>query len=406
MRTQAATIWFLLLLAAAGASLGAQEVGRGRATVPPDPWTAGNQVRMQRLGYDSVGGPFAFGSGHDTTAVAELLADEPLLWVETAHFRIGCSLSPLRIRGDFGSEWIESVRTELKQLAGTITELRTDTRELDPWLRVHLIAFRLERLYAEVAANLRDADRDPKATALAGASGNGPFLGMEQKFTVLLVRKASSLARYTRAFCGTESTEPLRWHDRGFGSVLWGAAEETSERLFANDLALHAHLVFNVAHNLYSSYRGHERPLPPWVVVGLGHWHSRKISTRYPAFDRKRDRDRTTDGNFWLWEKRIDSMLRNGTFQPLSTFCAQTDARAFGIEQDVQSWALVSFLMAAWPDPFLRFVRLCKEPTAPPRRGQVAVETRPPQLLAIEQALHLSLPELEAKWREFVLRRK
>jgi hypothetical protein len=257
-----------------------------------------------------------------------------------------------------------------------------------------------------VAANLRESERDPRASALAGRSGNGPFLGMDEKFTVLLVKKASSLARYTRSFCGAETIEPLRYHDRQHGCAFFGAAEETSDRLFANDVALHAHLVFNVAHNLYSSYRGHAQQLPPWVAVGLGHWHARQISKRFPAFDRKYDRDRTVDGNFWLWEKRIESMLKNGTFAPLATFCAQSDASTFGIEQDVQSWALVDYLMAAKPDPFLRFVRLCKEPLALPRRSPDGAEPGPRQLQAIEQALHMSLPELEAKWREFVQKRR
>jgi hypothetical protein len=99
-------------------------------------------------------------------------------------------------------------------------------------------------------------------------------------------------------------------------------------------------------------------------------------------------------------------MLRNGTFEPLATFCAQSDASTFGIEQDVQSWALVSYLMAAQPDPFLRFVRLCKEPVAPGRQPRDGAEQGQLHLQAMERALHLSLPELDAKWREFVLKHK
>ena len=395
----------LLAWLAVGGVAAAQQANAGRAVVPPDPYTAGDAVLRKRLGYTSVGGPFPFGTGQDTAAISELLADEPLLWIETEHFRLGCSLSELRLRGDFGNEWLEQVRGELKQLANRLPQLKADTRVLDPWLRAHLIAMRLEALYDEVAANLRESERDPGATGLAGGDGNGPFLGMNQKFTVLLVKKCSSLARYTRAHQGGESEDPMRRHDVMFDCTFWGAAEETSDRLFANDFALHAHLVFNVAHNLYSSYRGHGHDLPPWVPVGLGHWHARHVTPRFPAYDRKSDRDRVLSTTFWQWDKRVDDMLRNGTFRPLPEFCLLGDSAEFGVEQHVQSWALVDWLMQTRKDQFMRFIRLYKEPFRGRKRAVNVDERRDRQNEAMQKSLRLDPAGLEQAWREFVRKR-
>ena len=88
-----------------------------RKQAGPDPYTGGDRALLERLGYVSLG-PFELGTGHDSTSVEELLGTEPLAWIETAHFRLGCSLSPLLLRGqqDWSKEWIKKVRDEPRLL--------------------------------------------------------------------------------------------------------------------------------------------------------------------------------------------------------------------------------------------------------------------------------------------------
>ncbi|HEX5052501.1 MAG TPA: hypothetical protein VFZ65_12060 [Planctomycetota bacterium] len=380
-----------------------------RRYAPPDPYTEGDEAALRKAGYVSLG-PFPFGSGHDTTAVENLLGTEPLHWIETAHFRIGCALSPLRLKGG-EEDWVAKTKGELKRLSKRLPKLKPDTKELDPWLRTHLIAQRLEDLYAEVMellgvtdASFPEVPDDPASPETF--RGLGPYLGMPQKFTVLLLLRNSSHARYTRAYQGNEMADPLRYHDIPFGCMYYGGAEETANGLFANDLALHTHLVFNVAHNLYSCYRSFSHELPAWLPAGLAHWHARRVSPRFPTYDRKDDRDRTLRSNFWEWDKRAPGLLANNAFEPLSAFLNRASIGEFTLEQHIESWALADFLMDAKKEAFMAFLRAMKDPfhqrlRTPSRRE---VEVRQHDLLV--SIFGVDADGLEKQWRAYVLNQR
>lgn len=380
-----------------------------RAVVPVDPYTQGDPAALKKAGYESLG-PFPFGSGHTSAAVAELLGTEPLAWIETAHFRIGCALSTLPLKNDepWRDDWVARLKVELKRLATRLPRVKTDVKELDPWLRAHLIAQRAEDLYAEALANLGlqefhfpVAGDDP--TAPAAFRGLGPHFGMREKFTILLLRKASSHARYTRAFQTREIADPIRYHDGGFGSMYWGASEETASWLFRHDYALHAHLAFNVSHNLYTCYRSYGHDLPPWLSTGLAHWHSRRVSPRFPTYDRKDDKDKDPRSAFWEWDKRVPGLLKNGAFETVEQLLDRTNAGAFGLEQHIMSWALVDFLMREHKAKGMQFLHLLKEPFHERRRSPSDAELRLRQLDTLKAQLGWTPAEFEQAWRGNVL---
>ena len=388
--------------------LGQKPAPQTRAKVPPDPYLAGSAELRDKAGYVAIG-EFPFGHEVSTKDVSELLGSEPLIWIETAHFRLGSALPPLPMRaiGEGGDEWVTRTRTELKRLAKRLPKVKPDTKELDPWLRAYLMAQRLEDLYAEVQSVLGVTDADFPASAedprLETFRGLGPFLGMPQKFTVLLLQKGSSHARYTRAHHQREIADPIRHHDRTFGCMYWGATLETANALFINDFALHAHLVFNIAHNLYTCYRsfGHEQPA--WLVTGLAHWHSRRISPRFPTYDRKHDEDRSQRTAFWEWDKRVPGMMKNDTFEPLEVFLDRNNAGEFGIEQHIQSWAVVEFLMVAHRAALGNFIRICKHPFHARTKAPTEMELRIRQRDAMQTALGVTPAQLEQQWRQSVL---
>jgi hypothetical protein len=387
----------------------AQTAPSVRAKVPVDPYTQEEPELLQKAGYVSFG-PFPFAGSHTTLEVAELLGTEPIAWIETAHFRIGCALPtlPLKTDADWRDDWVQRLKPELKRLAAKLPRVKPDTRQLDPWLRAHLTAQRLEELYAEVLANLdaRDDSFPQEPDGVGDASsfrGLGPYLGMRGKFTVLLVRKASSHARYTRAYQQNEISDPIRYHDGTSGSMYWGASEETAEGLFRADYALHSHLVFNVAHNLYTGYRSFGHDLPPWFVTGLAHWHSRRVSPRFPTFDRKDEKDRDQRSAFWEWEKRVPGLMRNAAFEPAEKLLERTTAGTFGIEQHMQSWSLVDFLMAKHKPAAMQFLRTLKDPFHQRLKAPTSAELQARQLDALRQHLGWTPAELEAAWRDSVL---
>lgn len=400
---------FAVLLAAGMATA---QAASPRLVAGVDPHTKGEPAAIAKLGYVGFG-PFAFGTDHDTNDVEELLGTEPLAWIETAHFRIGCALSPVELRSDepWGEEWIRGVRLELKRLHNKLPRIDPATPRLDPWLRAHLIAQRLEDLYTEVAANLGVDDRSfPVVTPDDPSNpetyrGSGPFLGMRAKYRVLLLRHESSHARYTRAFQHHEMKDPVRDHDFAFGSYYWGGSEDAADGLFRSDLALHAHVVFNVAYLLYSGYRDHAHDLPVWLATGLGHWHSRRVSQRFPTYERRHDGDREPRSEFWRWQDRIRSLAKEGCFEPLPTLCLRDEAGAFGLEQQIQAWGLVDWLMREQKSATMRFVHLLKEPFHARTRPPTPEDLRDRQWQAMREAFGVDAAELQRQWVRALLAR-
>jgi hypothetical protein len=382
-----------------------------RAQVPVDPYTQGDRAAMKKAGYESFG-PFPFGTGHTSADVVALLGTEPLIWIETEHFRIGCALSPLALKNDepWRDDWVTRLRQELKRLAARLPRVKTDVKELDPWLRAHLVAQRAEELYADVLANFGikefsfpTAPDDPDNPE--EFRGLGRHLGMREKFTILLLRKSASHARYTRAYQGHEMADPIRYHDGAFGCLYWGGSEETSNGLFAQDYPLQAHMTFNLASNLYSGYRSYSHELPTWLVTGLAHWHARRVTPRFPSYDRKDDNDKDPRSAFWEWNLRVRGLLKNGAFEPVGTLLDRTNSGAFGIEQHIQSWALVDFLMSEQKTAAMQFVHALKEPMFGRRRVPTELELRERQLDCLKTCLGWTPEQFEEAWRGSVLGR-
>src|SRR5262245_36088325 len=64
-----------------------------------DPYTRGNEAALAKLGYVQFG-PFVFFDEVRTESVEEALGGVHVLWVETAHFKIGVCLRTYRQDGD------------------------------------------------------------------------------------------------------------------------------------------------------------------------------------------------------------------------------------------------------------------------------------------------------------------
>ncbi len=379
---------------------------------PTDPYTQGDRAAMKKAGYESFG-PFPFGTDHTSRDVMVLLGTEPILWIETEHFRIGCALSPLSLKNDepWRDEWLSSLRQELRRLQARLPRVKTDVKELDPWLRAHLIAQRCEDLYADARKNFGLAEftfpvapDDPKDAE--HFRGTGRHFGMREKFAILLLRRASSHARYTRAYQGSEMADPLRYHDAKFGCLYWGASEETANGLFAQDYPLHSHLAFNVANNLYTAYRGFSHELPAWLVTGLSHWHARRVTPRFPAYDRRDDDDKDPRSPFWDWDKRIPGLIKNQSFEPVAALFDRTTAGTFGVEQHMQSWSLADFLLAEHKEKAMQFVHLLKEPMHARERAPTDLQLRIRQIDALQQCLGWTPAQLDEAWRAWALDRR
>ncbi len=155
--TVPARVFAALLLA--GTIAGAQQrpADDDKASLE-DPWTKGDAAALEKLGYVHVG-PMPWGDGHGTERIGEILGEERFRFVETAHFKLGSALPPLRMPRDKDAH--RKLVEELTRLEEKLPDLHARrVRVLDPWLRTHLFAQRLEELYAQIEALLGVTDAE------------------------------------------------------------------------------------------------------------------------------------------------------------------------------------------------------------------------------------------------------
>lgn len=378
--------------------------GDASRTPVVDPYTKGDAATLRTAGYEGLG-PFVFGSNHSTDDIEALLPEEPLRWVETAHFRIGSALPAVAVTGE--KAWLAKLRGDLERLAKRVPGVKVDTKVLDPWLRLHLVALAAEELYTAVLADLGRRDVEfPSAPGhnardAARFLGLGPYLGQPEKFTILLLRKSASLARYTAAHHGWASANPVRRHDHKFGSAFFGAAEECCGGKLAVDEALRTHLAFHVANNLYTSYRCYGHNLPGWLVTGLSHEHARRVSTRFPIYDL-----RTGPGSepscYPLWDKRWAEKLALRELEPLATFLERMDVEAFTMDDHMQSWALAHWLLTTRREALMRFLHEMKAPFHERMRFPTEPELFARQQELLRKVFATDAAGLEELWRRQV----
>ena len=85
--------WTLAALAASAPVAGAAHVApaTGEQSERHDPYTRGQADALSAAGYVAMH-PIPWADGHGSSEIEETLGKGAMLWVETAHFRIGSSL--------------------------------------------------------------------------------------------------------------------------------------------------------------------------------------------------------------------------------------------------------------------------------------------------------------------------
>lgn len=373
-----------------------------------DPYTENDPKVMAKAGYVSFG-PFPFGSvaakPTSTTDIDAALEYVQILWIETPHFRIGCNLPAWPVPMDPPTRG--KVRGELEELAKVLPNVNPKTRTLDPWLRAHLTAYRLEKLYAEVSElfgvkdDMFPADASKVViSATARYMGYGPFFGMKDKFTVLLFDKLASYQSYLSKFLGRDSKFSQRWHFTEVSSILLATATECDEARLKHDTAMHCTLAFNVGQNLLDGFRYYSYDLPVWIREGFGHWLERRVDPKWNSFDQNEGSlaDMKTT---WKWEPYCRSLVANDKFTPFAEAYSWRDFGKIKFDDHVAVWSRMDWLMSLGPEKWQKFLFAVK--------GRVDKEWRPDQsdLVgatrdALQAAYGISVLDFDRQWTEWV----
>lgn len=374
-----------------------------------DPFTKNDPAAMAKAGYVNYG-PFPFGNKADkvvtSTEIDDALQHVEILWVETRHFRIGCNLPAWTVPMD--PETRGKIRKELEQVAIKIPTIDPKAKILSPWLRLHLTAHRLETMYSEISTLFGVKDEDFPADQSqvvrkdgARYMGYGPYLGMRDKYLVLMLDKLGPYQQYMADFCGRQTKFPQRWHFKETSSLLFGVSLECDGTPLKHDTAVHCSLAFNVGVNLLDGFRYYSYDLPVWIREGFAHWMLRRVDPHWNNFDQNEGsvaEMKTT----WKWEPYVRNLVSaSGKFAPFPEAYAWRDFGNITFNDHTAIWSRIDYLMSMGPEKWQKFLFAVK--------GRVDAQWFPDQndlvgatREALQQAYGIPVIDFDRRWSEWV----
>lgn len=392
---------FLGLMLAAP-TRGQDEEDEIRNTPPEDPYTENDPESMKALGYVSYG-PFTFGDDRGTHEIDAVLGEKKVLWLETAHFKIGCGLHSAKAPPD--PEHKKLLYEELKELKEKLPKVNPRTRTLDRWVRLHLCAQRLENLYADFCKRLGVTDADfQDGTELGTELGKGRYLGQPGKYLVILFQKTSDFERYLDRFAGIHSRDSVRHNFQKSNNLLVAINTEGNDEWLRNPVALHSHLVFNTVGNLVDGYKGYWYAMPAWWSVGLAHWYARQVHPEIVNITMEAD-DVVDEADAWDWPRKVRARVGFDYFPEAEEVLQWNRLGELGFLEQMMSWSRVDYLLSLGDEKFAEYFTMMKGMPIP-RDG---VGITPEHVLAqqekaLEEVYDLDAEGFDRKWKRYVLR--
>jgi hypothetical protein len=362
-----------------------------------DPYTGGTREGLDRAGYVSLG-PFPWCEGVRTVDIEEAVG-RSVLWVETAHFKIGSTLETYRTKGDKKED--KRLLLELERLTPKLGATKLPTTKLDPWLRLHLYAQRLEDAYASFLATFSIDEADfKKPIDRWNPMGDGPYLGQPLKFTVLLFEKQASQGRYMSRYLQREAQTSVRERLAGGSLLLITNAEVLRGYGFELDAALHCAVVADTTLNMVDGFRN-SWSAPFWFKQGLAHTASRLIDERWTVFAAGTMGDKTDS---WKWEPRVFGLVTNSYAPSWKTMCGWARWEDLDAVGHMVSWSRVTWLLSRKDADLKGFLMDLTQPlpvNSSADRDSIVLQRQEP---ALKKAFGKDGAELDAAWREYVTR--
>jgi hypothetical protein len=375
----------------------AQEDSKPEEVEAVDPYSRGERAALDRAGYVSFG-PFPWCEGLTSDRIQRELGGVPMLWVETAHFRIGATLATYKLPGDQIEK--RKLDAEIARVRELFPGCKPPAGKLDPWLRLHLYARRIESVHADLLRGF-GVGADEFGPAQAGGPArlaSGPWLGMAMKPTVLLCERRSTLARFVRLALGRDTTDPIRERLPGQTMFLGISAEAVRSWSQELDAALHAQVAADVALNLIDGFRDQGLFAPVWFKYGWAHVEARAADERFALYARSAARE---ERDAWKWEPRVQALVGNAfapTWKEMAGWSRFEDLTGPG---HLTAWSKVTWMLAQGAKPMRAYLLAVTEPLPSPRPADLAAFLRDRQLAALEQVFGQPPAQLEDAWRRW-----
>jgi hypothetical protein len=333
------------LLAALAGPAPAQK-GKGPRNDPANcPWCHGDPALMAAAGIVSHGG-FEFGA-RDTPWVDAFFGGRDVYWIESAHFEIGLCVGVHKIEPDEAKK----VRAELAELAQVLPDVDPKTRVLEPFMRAHLYALRVEKSWKRFLELMQVEEGDfpdGRSVWLLGTPyrGEGPYVGQKGKFELLVLPTASDQVRFLVEQFGLTMRRTQRWNviDRSSLIVVTNLAENE----LTSDERIHGHVVFNLAINLLDGYEHYSYDTPRWLLEGLGHFMEREINPRFNTFD-------ASEGSVGVrvnkenWDAEVKQLIASGKAPRVAELTALRTYAEFELRHHYACWSMTKFMVTTDP---------------------------------------------------------
>jgi len=336
----------LLALVLAAAPLAAQKDKLPRNAPTNCPWCHGDPELMRAAGIYSHGG-FQFGSD-DTAWVDKFFSSKEIYWIESEHYELGLCLQPYKVTN---AEEIKKIRAELTELAEVLPDIDPKTRVLDPFLRAHLFAMRVEKMwdrFLELMQVQESTFPAGRSTWLLGTPyfGEGPYVGQKGKFELLVLPTASDQVTYLMKQFGLSVRRTQRWNVIDRSSLI--VVTNLSENELTTDTQLHGHVVFNMSINMLDGYKHYSYDTPCWLREGLGHFMEREVTPRFNTFD-------ASEGSTGVrvnkedWDDETKKLIASGKAPRLAEMTALKTYAEFDLADHYACWSMTKFMVTTNP---------------------------------------------------------
>jgi len=309
------------------------------------PYCGEDPERMAAAGIVSHGG-FDFGRGTTETA-EELFPEQRIVWIETAHFELGVALPTYRLVKAEKAK----IKAELADLGRSLPAVSTRARELDPWLRAHLYAQRLQRLWTRVQELLQVEDADFPDGSVPWQigtpyRGEGPHLGQKGKFEVMLFGDEASHQRFLSHNFGLSTRVTQRWNIPDENTLT--VVIHTGDPRLRSDDALHGHLHHALGINLLDGYEYYGYDTPVWLREGLGHFLERELDPRHNSFSYSEGAisEKTMRSG---WSSQVRRMIHAGSAPTLAEMVHLRTFAELDLRHHYASWSMTKFLVDEYP---------------------------------------------------------
>ena len=329
----------------------------------PPPHGLGEPAVMEALGLVSWG-PFPFGpegragdmDWGSTAHVEENLVAGEWLFLETEHFRWASSLDRMTV----STKDRDGLEPHLARMREAGVDLPKRVKKIDAYLRLVTMALRAEDAYdrfLELIDKTEDDFYPSRAEQGDGPyMGNGPYLGVMEKFELIVHRSERTHQEWTFVHMGTVVTGSLRWHFTNPGKE--SASVPASDSDIKHDRWLWPHIAHNLGHLFLAAYKYHSYDAPIWLDEGVAFLLEREAN---PESVTTEGEEGTLNENIGAsdWKSELKKLARKG--EP--RFAELMTRRTFGALTELElcaCWSRVQFLATEHPAAFAEFLGVVK----------------------------------------------